>query len=150
MLEVLRRIGIQSLLRLQSQYSTTNDFADQWRNDIATTVDGEVAIGWGKAWIGVISFVMNDDALGQRYVSDLGEPTWEIMRGAVYRELGVDAITPELEEEADGVVALAQLVKMGLIMSAIAGLDRGRAAAVDLAAQLLRERVEEIREGFER
>ena len=42
MLEVLRRIGIQSLLRLHSQYGSTGDFADQWRDDIATTVDGDI------------------------------------------------------------------------------------------------------------
>ena len=145
MLEVLRRIGIQSLLRLQSQYGSTNDFAQQWRDDIATTVDGEVAIGWGKAWIEIISFVTHaDDALYQRFASDFGEPTYAIMRGAVLRDLGVDSERRDLDDEVDTIVALSLVVKTGLIISALLGQDRGRTAAVDIVSDVLRERLESM------
>jgi AcrR family transcriptional regulator len=134
LLEVLRSQALVAAERAHAQYGGGGDFVDKWRADIDAAL-GDVALGWGKAWLQIMALVVNDEAMLRAYREEFAPPNYSAILDAAVRSM------PESEvEDAEAVTALASLLKIGLIVNALLGRLPGEDRAVDLAAEFLRQR----------
>jgi AcrR family transcriptional regulator len=140
MLEVLRGIAVAATERVGSQYQGPGTFVEHWRDDLESTLNSEVQLGWGKAWLEIMAMVVNDSDLLGAYMDEFGRPNYSILKEAALRSLPPDKQADE--GNAEGIAAFVSLLKAGLIVNSLLGRSPGEDRAVELATAFLKSQFE--------